>query len=291
MIGHMRNRSAGVLSVAQAIARGISWRRLQRSDWQRVGPGQYTRPHEADIVTRLTAVSLRLPAGAAFAGRTAGWLHGLELPPCSPVEAIAPLSCRISARAGVSLRRAQLEFDEIVDVKGLPVTNPIRTVVDLAFLLPLPEAVAAADAALHQKILGVEDLELAAVSREGRQGVKRLRQVIELAEPLSESPMETRLRLVLISGGLPRPQAQAALTDRSGSLIGRADLFYPERSLVLEYDGATHKESLVEDSRRQNRLIEAGYQLLRFTGADVLNTPQALVAQVRRGLAGWPANR
>jgi hypothetical protein len=92
--------------------------------------------------------------------------------------------------------------------------------------------------------------------------------------------METRLRLLLVRAGLPRPQAQVALLDDRGHFLGRPDLYYPAQRLALEYDGSTHRDSLVEDSRRQNRLLTAGYRLLRFTAPDVLGNPAVVVQQV-----------
>jgi very-short-patch-repair endonuclease len=240
---------------------------------------------------RLRAVKLRLPTGAVFAGRTAGWLHGLDLDPTHPIEVIAPLGCGISARAGLRLRRAQLDADEIAEVQGLPATGAIRTVGDLAWLLSLTDAVAAADAGLHLGLLDLDDLRNLAGRRAGRQGAGRLRRVLELVEPLTESPMETKLRLLLRFAGLPCPLAQVSLADAQGRFVARADLFYPEARLVIEYDGATHKDSLVEDSRRQNRILAADYRLLRFTSADVLKMPDTVVAQVRRALVDLPANR
>jgi hypothetical protein len=38
----------------------------------------------------LTAVAKRLPGGAAFSGRTAAWLHGLDVAPCDPIEVTIP---------------------------------------------------------------------------------------------------------------------------------------------------------------------------------------------------------
>ena len=54
--------------------------------------------------------------------------------------------------------------------------------------------------------------------------------------------------------------------------------------MILEYDGGNHRERLVEDDRRQNLLINAGFRLLRFTAADIHNRPEVVVAQVRAGL-------
>lgn len=61
---------------------------------------------------------------------------------------------------------------------------------------------------------------------------------------------------------------------------------YPHQRLCLEYDGSTHRDSLVEDNRRQNGLPNAGYRLLRFTAADVQRTPNSVVGQVRTALGG-----
>lgn len=93
--------------------------------------------------------------------------------------------------------------------------------------------------------------------------------------------METRLRMLLVTAGLPRPEAQVSIYDDAGLFVGRPDLFYPNARLGIEYDGGTHRESMVDDNRRQNRLLEARVTLLRFTAADVLNRPAAVVGQVR----------
>ena len=96
--------------------------------------------------------------------------------------------------------------------------------------------------------------------------------------------METRLRLLLILAGLPRPQVQVPLHDDKGRFIGRPDLYYPTQRLAVEYDGATHRETMTADHRRQNRLLNAGYRLLRFTAADVISTPDSVVMLVRQAL-------
>ena len=53
---------------------------------------------------------------------------------------------------------------------------------------------------------------------------------------------------------------------------------------MLEYDGGNHRERLVEDDRRQNLLINAGFRILRFTAADIHNRPDVIEAQVRGAL-------
>lgn len=89
--------------------------------------------------------------------------------------------------------------------------------------------------------------------------------------------METRLRWLLLEAGL-RPQVQADLR------VGRADLYFPTARLVIEYDGGNHRDRMVEDDRRQNALIDAGFRILRYTASDVYQRPDVILAQVRRAL-------
>lgn len=147
------------------------------------------------------------------------------------------------------------------------------------------EAVAALDLALHRRLIRLEDLRSWVLAHPGYRGITRLRRTIDLAEPATESVMETRLRLLLVLARLPRPHAQIALYDEVGHFLGRPDFFYPHHRLALEYDGSTHRENLINDNRRQNRLVDAGYRLLRFTAADVLSAPGSVVALVRRALS------
>jgi very-short-patch-repair endonuclease len=89
--------------------------------------------------------------------------------------------------------------------------------------------------------------------------------------------------MLLVLARLPRPEAQIPIRD-GHRFLGRPDLYYREQRLGLEYDGATHRESLADDNRRQNRLVDAGIKLLRFTAADIYNSPDMVIAQVRNGL-------
>lgn len=143
------------------------------------------------------------------------------------------------------------------------------------------EAVVIADAALHKRLTRIEHLKSWTESNRRRHGIRSLRRVISLAEPAAESPMESRLRTLLVQSRLPRPRAQVDIYDSSGGFAGRIDLYYPEHRLGIEYDGAIHRDSRAGDNRRQNKLLAAGVTLLRFSGADVLGTPDAVVNQVR----------
>ena len=238
---------------------------------------------EDSPLLRLKAVTRRLPE-VVFSGRTAGWLHGLNLPPEEPVEVIVQ-DVRVSSRAGLRLHRTNLKPEDVVRLRGLPVTSALRTAVDLGSRRPLVEAVVALDMALHKRIVTLVKLRSFQEANRGVRGVAILRRAIELAEPATQSPMETRLRLLLVMAGLPRPQAQVSLHDTVGRFLGRPDLYYTAHKLGLEYDGATHRDSLVEDNRRQNRLLNGGIRLLRFTAADIYHAPESVIEQVSRAIS------
>ena len=231
----------------------------------------------------------RLPRAAVFSGRTAAWLHGLDVEPCAPVEVTLPLNVGVSGRAGLRVRRTVLSTGDVTTAKGLPATTVERTLAFLCAQVSLTEAVVLADAATHLRLTTSEGLAQLAQTSAYRWGIGRFRRVVELVEPLSESPMESRLRMLLVRSGLPRPIAQHTVTDRSGAFLARLDLFYPEARVGIEYDGASHMGSLADDDRRQNKLVQAGIRLLRFTSSDVYGRPDSLVAEVRGMLQVLPA--
>jgi len=168
---------------------------------------------------------------------------------------------------------------------GFKTTSLVRTLSDLSRDLSLTETVVVADMALHAGLIHRAELSEWVGRRAGRKGVGLMRQLLDFSEAAAESPMETRLRMLLVLQGLPRPEVQVTVRDERGSFLGRPDLYYREHRLGLEYDGDTHRASLVDDNRRQNRLLLANVRLLRFTGADVLRRPDSVVAQVRNALA------
>lgn len=276
----------GPFTVEEARRAGLTRNQLESRCWRRLAPATYVWTGLPDSPTlHLAAVRRRLPYPVVFAGRAAAWLHGLDFPPCDPIEVVLPNSCGTAGRVGMLVRRVLLRPGDL-DVKlGLPTTSILRTLADLALRLSLTEAVVAVDSAHRLGLVLPSDLTRWLDDHRGKKGVRRLREVVGYSEPATESPMETRLRMLLVLAGLPLPQVQAKLVDAGGHLIGRADLYYPQGRLAIEYDGGTHRDSLLEDNRRQNRLLGAGYRLLRFASGDVLRTPQSVVTEVRTALS------
>lgn len=294
MLAHMAPRAfvplelrSGPFTLAEADRVGVSWRQLQGKSWRRLGPGVYCwRGLPAEPLLTLQAVALRLPGNAVFSGLTAARLHKVDVLLGDSVEVTVPLSSSLTGIRGVTVHRADLQPDDIQAVGCLRATSPIRTAFDVSRRLPLVEAVVVVDAMLHAGKVDESQLQSALAELTGRKGATPFRKVIQLSEPRTESPMESRLRLGLIlgGGGLPRPEAQVNLHDEFGRWIARVDLFYREARVCIEFDGGGHRETLIEDNRRQNLLIKAGYIVLRFTAADVYRNLEVVVQQVRAAL-------
>jgi very-short-patch-repair endonuclease len=233
----------------------------------------------------LTGVARRIPPGAAFSGLTAAWLHGLDVAPCDPIEVTIPAPGGSGRLAGASVRRAPLAAGEIVLRHRLPTTTAFRTAVDLGGRRVVMEGVVAVDLFLHAELVSMTELRDYVADHSGAKGIARLRRVLDLAEPKAESAMESRLRVQLVMARLPRPEVQVSVKDERGRFLGRPDLLYPRQRLAIEYDGGHHRDRMVEDNRRQNGLVGAGYRLLRFTAADVYGASETVVMQDRHALA------
>jgi very-short-patch-repair endonuclease len=272
--------TSGPFTLADARRAGLERWHLEGANWRRIGPAVYVWAGLPDLPeVKVEAAYRRLPPAAAFSGLTAAWLHGLDVD-CEPIEVTIPKGIGGSTRAGLVVRRAALGPGHVVNLRGVRATSALRTLSDLCRRLSLTEAVVVMDMALRADLIRLADLNAL--------GGIRARRAVSFAEPAAESPMESRLRMVLVLGGLPRPQAQVPLHDTQDRFVGRPDLYYPDHRLGIEYDGGVHRLSLAEDNRRQNRLLAAGIRLLRFTAGDVLQNPDSVTTQVRTMLASRP---
>ena len=158
-----------------------------------------------------------------------------------------PPSSGVRSRRGLVVRHLVFPAGDVVNVRDVSVTSLHRTLRDLCVGEPAIDALIAIDMALHLRRTTKQALEEYVGRVAGLPGAKRLRRLVGLAAP-AESPMETRLRWLLISARLPRPEVQADLHDGSGRFVGRADLFYRNARLVIEFDGGNHRDRLVADN-------------------------------------------
>lgn len=171
-------------------------------------------------------------------------------------------------------------------VDGIPVTSPARTIIDVARTVSLESGVCAADEAVRRELCTTRDLQLEAEAARGRTGAARARALPALCSGLSESVLESLIRLILVLGGLPAPELQAWFGARRGERF-RVDFYWPAWRLIGEADGfgkyGTHPEEIREnwakERRRQQQLEEQGYIVIRWSWQD-LRHPQRILERV-----------
>lgn len=275
----------GPFTLQEALSAGVTLSALRSKPWRRVGKAMYCWEHARDDPWLLIQAWKRaLGPIVTFGGYTAAWMHGMDCYPTNPVEVILPQASPVRSCHGLAVRHCQLREDDVVEIEKLPATNVLRTLRDLCLARSPVDALIVLDMAVRGGLADRRGLWRYAHDGSGLPGAGRMRRLAALAEP-AESPMETRLRWVLLRASLARPEVQKDLRDGDGRFLGRADLYYRSARLVVEFDGGNHRERLVSDDRRQNLLVNAGFTVLRFTSADLHGRPHAVVAQVRGALA------
>lgn len=230
-----------------------------------------------DLALRSRAAYLLVEGRGVLGGYSAAELFGASCGPANaPVEVVVP-GGRQNTQPGLLVRRGRLLPGEVIGVAGIMVTSPLRTAYDLARRGSLTEAVVAVDALSHACGFAPQDVVAFGRRHLGARGSARLPEVVRLSNPLSDSPMETRIRLAIVLGGLPEPVLQHPI----GPYL--LDMAYPRVRLAVEYDGRDHltQERAARDLARQAYLSRAGWEILRFRATVVLNNPRTIAATVR----------
>ena len=277
----------GPFTAAQAAAHGVSGDMLRSAPWRQVFRHVWVFDELEDTrELRLAAVRLVLPDHAVVCGLTAAWLHGVDVRRQDDLDVHVSFAKgrRTRNRPGLVVCQETLHPDDITAIDGLRVTTPLRTAFDCLRWLRGAERLVVADALTHAELVTVEEI------RRYFAGKRRLRNLrigeglVDDIEPLTESPMETRSRMLLVDSGLRRPKAQVNIFDARGMLVARLDLAYPEHKVAVEYDGADHWNQRRHDDRRRDAARRLGWVVIVLSADDVYKTPEATVAQVAAAL-------
>lgn len=128
----------------------------------------------------------------------------------------------------------------------------------------------------------------------GARGIRHLREALGLVDGGAESPQETRLRLLLVQSGIPRPVTQIPVRDDRGRVVRRIDMGWPEWMVGAEYDGEQHftdPDAYAADIERLEFLAGRGWTIVRVSSRQLRWQRPEVVVRVRRALAaaGMPA--
>lgn len=277
----------GPFRLNDALAAGLTRHQLASQCWVRLFRSVYVhRSVELSDAARFDAVRLIAPADAAATGLTAAWLYGLWTPPPGysvPLDFAVPLGRSAYAAADARSRRLVLDEGDIDELNGVPITNLERTCFGLMARSSPREAVVWADVFLNSGFVLPGGLMRYADERPYWPHVRKVRAALARARVGARSPMETRLRLVVVDGGLREPDwLNKAIFDKDGNFLGEPDIGYDRPHFGLEYDGAYHEtaDQRRSDNRRENRLLLGNVPLLRYTKHDVYREPDRIVREV-----------
>jgi len=175
----------------------------------------------------------------------------------------------------------------------IPVTNPLRTMVDLAAVLPADKVEDALDAGLRWPSLfsvAAVRATLNQLAGKGRSGAGALRKVLEEREfgnDVSDSDLEKRMNRLLRRAGLPKAAFHYRVCTPAGLFLAEVDFAYPEIKLAIEVDGFdVHgtPRAMAKDFVRQNGLVPYKWHVLRFTWGQVTDEPDVVAAAIRASL-------
>jgi very-short-patch-repair endonuclease len=202
-----------------------------------------------------------------------------------PLQVTVPVAAHPRV-AGVRVHRRPLRAGDRSQLYGLPLTARPRTVVDCLASWPRASAEHLLNHVLRTAVLTVQQIRIALDSAKATRGVGQARHLFEQSVQGSWSAAEGRFHELLRANGITGWAANHRLrmADGRSAVI---DVWFEDARLAVEVDGqAWHvsAERFQRDRSRQNALVLAGCTVLRFTWADITQTPHAVVAEVRAAL-------
>jgi very-short-patch-repair endonuclease len=229
------------------------------------------------------AAVLACGAGAALSHRSAAALLGIgsELPGQIDVSVRGRRELR---RPGLSVRgRTKLAVEDIGLTDGIPVTSPVRTLIDLSTELDPLDVERTVNNADKRDLLDPESLRVALDRYAGEPGVQPLRRLLDkLTFRLSDSDLEIYFRRIVVSAKLPMPLSKQRVNRFE------VDFYWRDLGLVVETDGLRYHRTpaaQLRDARRDRAHVMAGMTPLRFTHYEVRYEPKRVRLALSKTIA------
>ena len=273
---------------SEAVRRGVLTEHQLRSHaWLRLRHDVYGDARlDRDHTLACRGALARLPPGTVLAGPSAAYLHGVGHAAGfgDDVHVVTPAGERAGTQQRLRVHHVDLDPADVHEGDGLPRTTAARTAWDVGAWLKPVVAVPIIDALLARGLVPEPALMKLATRLEGRPGSRRAQAALALADAAAELPLESRLRVRLVLGGLPRPAVRQSLVLESGRVL-RPHLCWPEHRVAVEIEGVRP----ADDQRRVGSLAAAGWIVLHVVPGRVRTHFPEVLAEVRAALAqaGW----
>jgi very-short-patch-repair endonuclease len=230
--------------------------------------------------TEVMAAVLSCP-GSAASHLSAAFLW--EIAQAAPDAVHITVRHGCGRRRGIWAHRAELQVDEVTELRGIPVTTLARTVLDLAGVLG-PGDLEQVLAHAVRRGLARGDLERLVARYPGRRGIAALRGLLSEWQRLAvtRSRAEAECLALVRRAQLPRPETNVRLAGFEVDFLWRGAKF------VVEVDGFAYhssRSSFERDRHRDATLLARGYRVLRVTWRQITNEPEAVIARLAQVLA------
>lgn len=271
---------------SEALASGLATRHALRTRYRKLHQNVYA-PTDVSLTARDRAQAAWLWSGraATLAGYSAAAVLGSRwLPDDAPAE-LARI--RYPSPPGIRIHSGAIAADEVVAIGDMDCTSVARTCYDIGRRQPLDTGIIRIDALLNITGGDVSDVVAIAARYPGARRIRRLRAALELVDAGAESPQETRLRLLLVRSGLPKPTTQIPVTDEWGRVRRRIDMGWEEALVGVEYDGEQHWQdarAYAADIERLEFLAACGWTIVRVSSTQLRDRPDQVIGRVRSAL-------
>jgi very-short-patch-repair endonuclease len=273
-----------------AVAAGLTtWGRLRGPRFVRLFPDVHCPAGDEPPDLRLRSLgAYRLVEGrGVLSGYSAAALLDAGCAPHPDVAAeVTVAGGGQRAHSGLVVRRDRIAPGETTCVGDVRCTSPLRTAYDLGRQDDVVVAVVAVDRLANRHRFAPDLLLHFGAHYRGGPGTARLCRTLAHANRYAGSPMESRLRMIIVLAGLPRPEVQWVVQEVDARTAVWLDLAWPEHRIAVEYEGAGHADpvEVLRDAGRYTRLVDRGWRIYRYTERDVYGDPGLIVAELARAL-------
>ncbi len=266
-------------------AAGLNVGRVRRRHYVSLVTGVWIHRDARDSLSMIRA-ALRIHPDDAFASHlSAAEVLGLPVPESAFVHVTVTHQEDRHYRAQIK-PHVTSRPRRIIVVDGIRTTDPIATFIDCAGWLSLVDQVVLGDALVRKYGIDPADLRRACrISSDYYAGLARM--AADLVREGVDSPMETRLRMLIVLAGLPEPDVNVVISWADGAWRRRFDLCYRGIRLIVEYDGRQHAESRHQwqaDLERREEFDDQGYRILVVTSVGIYQEPDRTLHRIRRQL-------
>ncbi len=270
---------------AQLAAAGMALSLLRRREFHQVVRGIWVHEDGLDGLTLIKAALAVHPVDAFASHLSAAKVLGLPVPEHRfahvTVARAQDRRYRPQIKPHVTMRPRR-----VIVMGGVRTTDPVATFIDCAGWLSLVDLVVLGDTIVKKYRIKPEALRRACrVSNDYYAGLAL--RAAEYVRAGVDSPMETRLRMLIVLAGLPEPEVNFRIYNDDGTWRRRFDLYYRDIKLIVEYDGRQHAddpEQWGSDLERREEFDDEGYRILVVTAKGVFVEPLRTLQRVRRQL-------